>query len=59
MVTNQKTTTFRKLDVKIFDFYNKIDYHPPTIKNYDVKLFKYYKLWLEKNILILNLCINS
>lgn len=27
---------FPKLDTKIFDFYNKIGYHPPTIKNYDV-----------------------
>ena len=25
---------FPKLDTKIFDFYNKIGYHPPTIKNY-------------------------
>jgi hypothetical protein len=45
MVTNQKTIILRKLDVKPFDFYNKIDYHLPTIKNYDVKLFKYYELW--------------
>ena len=44
MVTNQKTTFSRKFDVKIFDFYNKIGYHLPTIKNYDVKLFKYYEL---------------
>ena len=59
MVTNHKTTIFRKLDIKTFDFYNKIDYHLPTIKNYYVKLFKYYELWLEKNILIWNLCTNS
>jgi len=59
MVTNQETTFFRKLDVKIFDFYNKIDYTLPTIKNYDVKLLKYYKLWLEKNILTQNLCTDS
>ena len=59
MVTNQKTIISRKLDVKPFDFYNKIDYHLPTNKNYDVKLFKYYELWLEKNILTQNLCTDS
>ena len=59
MVTNQKTTFSRKFDVKIFDFYNEIDYHPPTVKNYDVKLLKYYELWLEKNILTQNLCTDS
>ena len=47
----EKATIFRKLDVKIFDFYNRISYHPHTIKNYDVKLFKYYELW--KKLLIL------
>ncbi len=47
MVTNQKTIISKKLDVKPFDFYNKIDYHTPTNKNYDVKLFKYYELCLQ------------
>ena len=40
----EKATIFRKLDVKTFDFYNKIDYHLSTIKNYDVELLIYYKL---------------
>ena len=42
METNQKTTTFRKLDVKIFDFHNKLNYNHPDIKSNCVKLLKYY-----------------